>query len=46
MFYGSEYYAQAKEMALRLQAVKPGKESADVLAKLRNLPAKPVIPDR
>jgi hypothetical protein len=47
MFFGSEYYAQAKEMALRLQAVKPGdKESAGVIAKLRNLPAKPVIRDR
>jgi hypothetical protein len=47
MFVGSEYYAQAKDMALRLQEVKPGdKESAEVLAKLRNLPTKPVPPDR
>jgi hypothetical protein len=35
MFYGSEYFAQAKEMARRLQEVKPGdRESAEVLAKL------------
>jgi len=42
VFYGSEYFAQAKEMARRLQEVRPGdKESAEVLEKLRTFRAKP-----
>ncbi|HKO21166.1 MAG TPA: hypothetical protein VJX91_00800, partial [Candidatus Eisenbacteria bacterium] len=42
VFYGSEYFAQAKEMARRLQEVSPGdKESAEVLEKLRTFHAKP-----
>ena len=46
-FYGSEYYAEAKEMARRLQEVKPGdKESAEVLAKLQTYPADPFARDR
>ena len=46
-FYGSEYYAEAKDMARRLQEVKPGdKESAEVLAKLKTLPTNPFARDR
>ena len=41
MFYGSEYFAQAREMALRLQEIAPGdRESAEVLMKLARFPAK------
>jgi len=41
VFYGSEYFTQAKEMARRLQEVKPGdKESAEVLLKLKTQPVK------
>ncbi|HET9940844.1 MAG TPA: hypothetical protein VFR25_07060 [Candidatus Eisenbacteria bacterium] len=46
MFYGAEYFAQAKEMARRLQEVKPGdKESAEVLAKLQTFPTNPFARD-
>jgi len=47
VFYGSEYFTQAKEMARRLQEVKPGdRESAEVLAKLRTLQTVPFARDR
>lgn len=47
MFYGSEYYAQARDMARRLQEVKPGdRQSAEVLENLRHYTAPPFKRDR